>query len=124
MLFQGLRKRNLSRRYLAQRLLLNRAEQRQKLKDNSKITGDKKMKTIKKMMTAVTLMMVLMVGTSFGGVFVTSLQEPQPCTAETNITKSGVVILSDIVGVFVTSLTGVFVTNSRENVDCGVIVIN
>jgi hypothetical protein len=82
------------------------------------------MKSIKKMITATTLMMVLMVGTSFGGVFVTNLQEPQPCTAQTNTIKSGVVILSDIVGVFVTNLTGVIVINVTGSVDCGVIVIN
>lgn len=89
------------------------------------------MNTIKKMTTAATLMMVLMVSTSFGGVIVHATNEnPQPCTsAETS--KSGI-ILSDITGVIV-HLTGVIVhltsggvivhaTKTQPTVNCGVIV--
>lgn len=89
------------------------------------------MKTIKKMMTAATLMMVLMVGTSFGGVIVHATNEnPQPCTAA-ETSKAGV-ILSDITGVIV-HITGVIVhlgsggvivhaAKNQPTVNCGVIV--
>lgn len=80
------------------------------------------MKNIKKVITAATLTMVLMVGTSFGGVIVTDAQQPQPCNAETNISKIGTIILSDIIGVIVTDLTGVIVTDANDRTDCGVIV--
>jgi hypothetical protein len=88
------------------------------------------MKNIKKMLTAATLMMVLMVGTSFGGVIVHANETPQPCTAETTKEKAGV-ILSDMTGVIVHftgvivhATTGVIVHVSRTEapVDCGVIV--
>lgn len=88
------------------------------------------MKTIKKMMTAATLMMVLMVSATFGGVIVHSNENPQPCT--TAETSKGGVILSDITGVIV-HITGVIVhlgsggvivhvSKNQPTVDCGVIV--
>lgn len=84
------------------------------------------MKNIKKMIAAVTMMMVLMVGTSFGGLIVTDAQQPQqPCTANTNNTAKSGVILSDATGIIVMFITGIIVINSRETpVDCGIIVIN
>lgn len=81
------------------------------------------MKNIKKMMTAVTLMMVLMVGTSFGGVIITGAQDQQPCTEQPNTVKGGVVIMSDITGVIITGLAGVIITGLKDTpVDCGVII--
>ncbi|HEX8737414.1 MAG TPA: hypothetical protein VF721_18920 [Pyrinomonadaceae bacterium] len=67
------------------------------------------MKNIKKMMTTVTLMMVLMVSTSFGGVIVHARSEnPQVDTTENIGRGKGGVILSDIPGVIV-HITGVIV---------------
>lgn len=64
------------------------------------------MKNIKKMTTAAVLMMVLMVGTSFGGILVNGVTEqPQPCSAETS---KGGVILSDA-GILVNGVTGILV---------------
>jgi uncharacterized protein YybS (DUF2232 family) len=89
------------------------------------------MKNIKKMMTAATLMMVLMVGTSFGGVLIQGIsnQEPQPCTAE--ISKSGI-ILSDatgiliqgITGILIQGFTGVLIQGSKDEspTQCGVLI--
>jgi len=88
------------------------------------------MRSFKKVITAATLMMVLMVGTSFGGVIVHSNENPQPCSAEISKGKGGI-ILSDvtgvivhITGVIVHLTTGVIVHVSRTDtpVDCGVIV--
>jgi hypothetical protein len=67
------------------------------------------MKNIKKMMTAATLMMVLMVSTSFGGVIVHARSEnPQIDPAETSSRDNGGVVLSDIPGVIV-HIAGVIV---------------
>ncbi|HEX8368426.1 MAG TPA: hypothetical protein VF604_07775 [Pyrinomonadaceae bacterium] len=87
------------------------------------------MKNIKKAITAATLMMVLMVGTSFGGIIITSSQNPQPCTeAPVNTSKSGV-ILSDATGIIITSVTGIIITSvtgiiikSLAPTDCGIII--
>jgi len=82
------------------------------------------MKNIKKMITAATLMMVLMVGTGFGGVLVHLNETPEtplPCSAETS---RGGVILSDVTGVLVHLTFGVLVHVSRTDTttECGVIV--
>jgi CDP-diacylglycerol pyrophosphatase len=87
------------------------------------------MKSIKKVITAATLMMVLMVGTSFGGVIVHANENPQPCTSVD--TSKGGVIMSDMTGVIV-HFTGVIVhltmgvivhiSRTETPVDCGVIV--
>jgi hypothetical protein len=81
------------------------------------------MKNIKKVITAAALMMVLMVGTSFGGVLVQGIssENPEPCTAQTS--KGGVVLM-DIVGILVQGLTGVLVQGVRTEapVECGVLV--
>lgn len=80
------------------------------------------MKTIKKMMTAATLMMVLMVGTSFGGIILADAQEPQPCTVQTTSTKTGV-IMSDLTGIILAQLTGLILAQAKpERVDCGLIL--
>lgn len=80
------------------------------------------MNTIKKMMTTATLMMVLMVGTSFGGLILADRQEQQPCTVQTNIAKSGV-ILSDFTGIILADLAGIILASARsERVDCGLIL--
>jgi hypothetical protein len=83
------------------------------------------MKNIKKMMTAATLMMVLMASTSFGGIIVHATDTPQPCTSAETSKKFGV-ILSDITGIIVhlTTTTGIIVHVSRTDVpvDCGIIV--
>lgn len=88
------------------------------------------MKNIQKMMTTATLMMVLMVGTSFGGILVNGDAAPQqPCTAQ-NGSKGGV-ILSDVgilvnglTGILVNGLTGILVNGVRTEspVDCGILV--
>jgi len=84
------------------------------------------MKNIRKAIAAVTMMMVLMVGTSFAGI---DAPEQQPCTSTE--TPKGGVILSDMTGVIV-HLTGVIVhfttgvivhvSRTETPVDCGVIV--
>jgi hypothetical protein len=91
------------------------------------------MNTIKKMMTATTLMMILMVGTSFGGILVQgrSAQDTQPCTDSTQTSKGGI-ILSDatgilvqgFTGILVQGFTGILVQGIKDNtpVDCGILV--
>ena len=81
------------------------------------------MKNIKKMMTAATLMMVLMVGTSFGGVILANSNEQQPCTERTPTIKTGV-ILADLTGVILADFTGVILAAiaKSQTMDCGVIL--
>jgi len=92
------------------------------------------MKNIKKMITAATMMMVLMVGTSFGGIILTSAQQPQTCTEDTvNTSVKGGVILSDVsgtgiiltsvTGIILTSLTGIILTSVTAT-ECGIIIKN
>lgn len=108
---------------MAQWLLLERVEQRQKFETDNKITGDKKMKSIKKVIAAATLMMVLMVGTSFGGILVNVTENPQQSCTNTETSKGGI-ILSDVGGILVNVLTGILVNFSRDNspVECGILV--
>ncbi|MDQ3799541.1 MAG: hypothetical protein M3384_08830 [Acidobacteriota bacterium] len=65
------------------------------------------MKNIRKAIAAVTMMMVLMVGTSFAGIYMSDAQETQPCPAETG-TKGGV-ILSDATGILINGFTGILI---------------
>ena len=75
-------------------------------------------------------MMVLMVGTSFGGIILTSAQQPAPCTeAPSTTTSKGGVILSDATGIIITSVTGIILTSvtgiiikSLAPTDCGIIL--
>jgi hypothetical protein len=80
------------------------------------------MKNIKKVITAATLMMVLMVGTSFGGIILADAQQPQPCTAQPS-TKSGI-ILSDLTGIILAQLTGIILADVKDTTttNCGIIL--
>ena len=80
------------------------------------------MKNIRKAIAAVTMMMVLMVGTSFAGIFMADAQEQQPCTSTE--TPKGGVILSDATGVLIQGFTGVLIQGVRDTstVNCGVLI--
>lgn len=88
------------------------------------------MKNIRRAITAITMMMVLMVGTSFAGIYMSDAQSPQPCTA-TQTAKGGV-ILSDATGVLIQGFTGVLIQGftgvliqglkDTSTVDCGVLI--
>jgi hypothetical protein len=82
------------------------------------------MKSIKKVITAATLMMVLMVGTSFGGIILADAQQPQSCTAQNNTAKLSGVILSDVTGIILAQLTGIILADVKDTttVNCGLIL--
>jgi hypothetical protein len=88
------------------------------------------MKNIRKAIAAVTMMMVLMVGTSFAGIYMSDAQETQPCTAAE--TSKGGIILSDATGVLIHGFTGVLIhgftgvlihgVKTTSTTDCGVLI--
>jgi type 1 fimbria pilin len=85
------------------------------------------MKNIKKMMTALTLTLVLFGSATFAnaGIIITgNATEPQPCTVDTNIAKWGV-ILTDLTGIIITgNATGIIITGNAKDlpVDCGILI--
>ena len=82
------------------------------------------MKNLRNLMAAVTLAMVLMVGTSMAntGILMTDLKgdDTQPCT-ETKVDWG--VIIHSVTGVIIHSVTGVIIHSATDtNTNCGVII--
>jgi hypothetical protein len=86
------------------------------------------MKNLRKLLTAVTLMAVLMISasTARAGILMSDFKgnETQPCT-ETKMdskTNWGIVITS-LTGIVITSFTGIVITSAVETpVDCGILM--
>lgn len=86
------------------------------------------MKNLRNLLAAITLMVVLMVGTSSAktGLLVSDLNgnNPQPCSEKKDDSKTewGIIITS-FTGIIITSFTGIIITDVVETpVDCGIII--
>jgi hypothetical protein len=75
-------------------------------------------------------MMVLMVGTSFGGILLNGATAPQPCTS-THTSKGGVILsdatgilLNGFTGILLNGLTGILLNGVRGEtpVECGILL--
>lgn len=83
---------------------------------------------MKNILAAITLVVVLMVGTTFAGTGLlmsdlTGDQTPQPCSESTASDGTGIIVVG-FTGIIVVGFTGIIVVGATEApTDCGIIVV-